>query len=155
LLEALYCCWPIKAKPMTRIAEILEIGRATVQRVRKRSCQKGLDHALTELPRPGATPRLDGRQEAYLVALACSDAPQGRPCWTLHLLANTLVQLHVVEGVSDETVRRVVKTTRLLPWLRTRVVHSQGWSRMCLAHGRAAGSVHAPLRRSVARCLQC
>jgi transposase len=114
LLEALACCWPIKAKPMTRIAETLEIGRATVQRVRKRYCQKGLDYALAELPRPGAKPRLDGRQEAYLVALACSDAPEGRTCWTLQLLANTLVQLHVVEGISDETVRRVLKKTRLL-----------------------------------------
>ena len=100
---------------MTRIAETLEIGRATVQRVRKRYCQKGLDYALTELPRPGAKPRLDGRQEAYLVALACSDAPEGRTCWTLQLLANKLVQLHVVEGVSDETVRRVLKKTSSSP----------------------------------------
>ncbi|MFL5691356.1 MAG: hypothetical protein ACJ795_06085 [Ktedonobacteraceae bacterium] len=62
------------------MAETLAIGQATVQRVRKRSCQKGLDHALNAWPRPGANPRLDGRQEASLVALACSDAPQGRPC---------------------------------------------------------------------------
>jgi transposase len=111
LLEAPFCCWQIKAKPMMRIAETLEIGRATVQRVRKRYCQKGLDHALNELPRPGAKPRLNGRQEAYLVALACSDAPEGRTCWTLQLLANKLVQLHVIENISDETVRRVLKKT--------------------------------------------
>jgi transposase len=115
-----------QGKTDDEIAQTLEIGRATVQRVRKRYSQKGLDSALAEFPRPGAKPRLDGRQEAYLVALACSDAPEGRTCWALQLLANKLVQLHVVEGVSDETVRRVVKTTRLLPWLRTRVVHSQG-----------------------------
>jgi transposase len=137
---------------MTRIAETLEIGRATVQRVRKRYCQRGLNHALTELPRPGAKPRLDGRQEAYLVALACSDAPEGRTCWTLQLLANKLVQLHVVEGVSDETVRRVLKK-RTQALVERRVVHSQGRSRICLAHGRATGSVHAALRRSVRRCL--
>ncbi len=100
-----------QGKTDDEIAETLEIGRATVQRVRKRYCQKGLDYALAELPRPGAKPRLDGRQEAYLVALACSDAPEGRTCWTLQLLANKLVQLHVVEGVSDETVRRVLKKT--------------------------------------------
>src|SRR5438270_8477408 len=98
-----------QGKTDDEIAETLEIGRATVQRVRKRYCQKGLDHALNELPRPGAKPRLDGRQAAYLVALACSDAPEGRTCWTLQLLANKLVQLHVVQGISDETVRRVLK----------------------------------------------
>jgi transposase len=68
-----------------------------------------LDYALTELPRPGAKPRLDGKQEAYLVALACSDAPDGRNNWTMQLLANKLVQLNVVEEISDETVRRVLK----------------------------------------------
>jgi transposase len=63
-----------QGKSDDEIAQTLEVGRATVQRIRKRFCQKGLDHALTELPRPGAKPRLDGKQEAYLVALACSDA---------------------------------------------------------------------------------
>ena len=104
-----------QGKTDDEIAETLEIGRATVQRVRKRYCQKGLDHALNELPRPGAKPRLDGRQAAYLVALACSDAPEGRTCWTLQLLAKKLVQLHVVEGISDETVRRVLKKTGVIP----------------------------------------
>jgi transposase len=93
------------------IAQTLEVGRATVQRIRKRYCQKGLDHALTELPRPGAPPRLNGKQEAYVVALACSDPPEGRTCWTLQLLAHQLVQLHLVENISYETVRRVLKKT--------------------------------------------
>ncbi|GLV56039.1 transposase [Dictyobacter sp. S3.2.2.5] len=97
------------------IAQTLEVGRATVQRVRKRYCQKGLAYALNELPRPGAKPRLDGRQEAYLIALACSDAPEGRTCWTLQLLANKLVELHIVEEISDETVRRVLKKTTSSP----------------------------------------
>jgi transposase len=95
------------------IAQTLEIGRATVQRIRKRYCQKGLDHALTELPRPGAAPRLNGKQEAYVVALACSDPPEGRICWTLQLLANQLVHLQIVEDISYETVRRVLKKTNL------------------------------------------
>jgi transposase len=93
------------------IAQTLEMGRATGQRVRKRYCQKGLDHALKELPRPGAKPRLDGRQAAYLVALACSDAPEGRTYWTMQLLANKLVQLDITQEISDETVRRVLKKT--------------------------------------------
>lgn len=104
-----------QGKSDDEIAQTLEIGRATVQRVRKRYCQKGLDFALNELPRPGAAPRLDGKQEAYLVALACSDAPEGRTCWTMQLLANKLVQLNVVEEISDETVRRVLKKTNSNP----------------------------------------
>jgi hypothetical protein len=90
---------------MMRIAETLEMGRATVQRVRKRFCQKELGHALIELPRPGAKPRLDGGQEAYVVAFACGDAYEERSCWTLQLLANTLVELHVIEGISGEHAR--------------------------------------------------
>ncbi|GHO47538.1 transposase [Ktedonospora formicarum] len=101
-----------QGKSDEEIAQTLEVGRATVQRVRKRYCQKGLDHALTELPRPGAKPRLDGKQEAYLVALACSDAPEGRTNWTMQLLAN-----------KDETVRRVLKK-RTQALAERRVVHS-------------------------------
>jgi transposase len=104
-----------QGKTDDEIAQTLEMGRATVQRVRKRYCQKGLDHALTELPRPGAKPRLGGKQEAYLVALTCSTAPEGRTCWTLQLLANKLVELHIVEEISDETVRRVLKKTNSSP----------------------------------------
>ncbi len=100
-----------QGKSDDEIAQTLEVGRATVQRVRKRYCQKGLEHALTELPRPGAKPRLAGKQEAYLVALACSEAPEGRTCWTMQLLANKLIQLNLVEEISDETVRRVLKKT--------------------------------------------
>src|SRR5438132_12159354 len=96
-----------QGKSDDEIAQTLEVGRATVQRVRKRYCQKGLDSALNELARPGAAPRLNGKQEAYLVALACSDAPEGRTCWTMQLLANKLVQLTIVEEISDETIRRV------------------------------------------------
>ncbi|GAC1407274.1 MAG: hypothetical protein NVSMB49_27140 [Ktedonobacteraceae bacterium] len=104
-----------QGKSDDEIAQTLEIGRATVQRVRKRYCQKGLAHALNELPRPGALPKLDGKQEAYLVALAWSDAPEGRTNGTLQLLANKLVQLHIVQDISDETVRRVLKKTNSNP----------------------------------------
>ncbi|GAC1407280.1 MAG: hypothetical protein NVSMB49_27160 [Ktedonobacteraceae bacterium] len=104
-----------QGKSDDEIAQTLEVGRATVQRVRKRYCQKGLEHALTELPRPGAKPRLAGKQEAYWVALACSEAPEGRTCWTMQLLANKLIQLNLVEEISDETVRRVLKKTNSSP----------------------------------------
>jgi transposase len=69
-----------------------------------------LPDALKEKSRPGKERRLDGKQEALLVALACSDAPEGREHWTMQLLADRLVQLGVVEqAISDETVRRTLK----------------------------------------------
>jgi len=69
----------------------------------------GLDKALNEDPRPGQRTRLDGRAEAHLVALACSKAPGGREHWTLRLLADKLVELGVVETISHETVRQILK----------------------------------------------
>ncbi len=91
------------------IIEALNTSRSTVERTRKRLVEGGLDKALHEDPRPGQRTRLDGRAEAHLVALACSDAPGGREHWPLRLLANKLVELGVVESISHETVRQVLK----------------------------------------------
>ncbi len=63
-------------------------------------------------PRSGAPPKLDGKREAMIVALACSDAPEGQARWTAKLLAGRAVELEVVESVSESTVRRVLKKTR-------------------------------------------
>jgi transposase len=96
----------------TAIAAALHIGIATVERIRKRFVAEGLDAALTERPRPGGQRKLDGKQEAFLIALACSTPPEGRQCWTMQLLAERLVAVQVVEAISDETVRRTLKKTR-------------------------------------------
>jgi transposase len=93
------------------IALRLNIGHATVERTRQRFVEEGLDAALSEKPRPGARRKLDGKQEAFLVALACSDPPEGRAKWTMQLLADRLVTLGVVETLSDETVRQRLKQT--------------------------------------------
>jgi transposase len=97
-----------------RVAEALGCGRRTVERVRQRLVEEGLDAALTHRPqcRPSRQPVLDGAAEARLIALACSEPPDGRAGWTLRLLADRLVELEVVEAVSYETVRRVLKKTR-------------------------------------------
>jgi transposase len=87
-------------------------SRSTVERVRKRFAQEGLDAALSDKPRSGAPAKLDGKQEAMIVALACSDAPEGHAHWTPRLLVNRAVELEVVESVSESTVRRVLKKTR-------------------------------------------
>jgi transposase len=93
------------------IAAALHVGIATVERVRKRFVEEGLDAALRERPRPGGQRKLDDKQEAFLIALACSTPPEGRTCWTMQLLAGKLVELRVVDAVSDETVRRTLKKT--------------------------------------------
>jgi transposase len=97
--------------PDRAIAAALHVGTATVERIRKRCVEEGLEAALTERPRPGGQRKLDGKQEAFLIALACSTPPGGRTCWTMQLLADQLVALQVVEAISDETVRRTLKKT--------------------------------------------
>ncbi len=91
------------------LAKALHVHVTTVERIRKRFVEGGLDGALDERPRPGAKRKLDLKQEAHLIALACSKAPEGRNCWTLRLLADQLVKLEIVEGVAHETVRQTLK----------------------------------------------
>jgi transposase len=93
------------------IAHSLQCGHATVERVRRRCVTDGLLAALQERPRPGAQPKLDGKREALLVALACSEPPTDRAEWTMQLLADKLVAIGAVDTISDETVRRVLKKT--------------------------------------------
>ena len=98
-----------------QVAVALEVGSATVGRIRQRFVEEGLEAALSEHPRPGKERLLDGKQEAYLVALACSKPPNGRRSWTMQLLAGRLVELKIVESISDETVRRTLKKGRSSP----------------------------------------
>jgi hypothetical protein len=97
-----------------RIAEAVEVSIDTVERVRRRFVECGLNVALGRKPqdRPSRERKLDGRGEARLIALACSAPPAGRVAWTLHLLADKLVELRVVDAISQETVRQVLKKTR-------------------------------------------
>jgi transposase len=97
-----------------RIAEALDCGVRTVERVRQRFVERGLEAALGRKPqdRPSRERKLDGRAEARLITLACSTPPDGRAAWTLQLLADKLIELRVVDSVCDETVRRVLKKTR-------------------------------------------
>ena len=96
-----------------RIAEALDCGLRTVERVRQRLVERGLEPALGRKPqdRPSRERKFDGAAEARLIALACSQPPAGRAAWTLRLLADKLVQLEVVPSVSHETVRQALKKT--------------------------------------------
>jgi transposase len=97
--------------PDAAIAAALHNGTATVARTRKRFVEAGLEAALQERPRPGGRRKLEGKEEALLIALACRTPPDGRKRWTMPWLADKLVKLKHVEAISDETVRRTLKKT--------------------------------------------
>ena len=94
------------------IARSLQIGSATVERVRRRCVEEGVEAALGRKERlRRRQKKLDGSGEAHLIALACSKPPEGRANWTLQLLADGLVEREIVESISSETVRRTLKKT--------------------------------------------
>lgn len=98
-----------------RICEAFLVSLPTVQRIRQRFVEEGMDVALgarSIRPRPYAR-KLDGEQEARLIALACSEAPEGHTRWTLRMLAGKMVALEYVDSLSHETVRQVLKKTKL------------------------------------------
>ena len=98
------------------IAQAVQAGRATVERVRKAFIEEGFEACLVPRQSRRQYPRkLDGDGEAHLVALACSPAPAGRSRWTLRLLADRMVQLDEVDQLSHETVRQVLKKTNSSP----------------------------------------
>lgn len=96
-----------------QIAEAFSCHRRTVENLRQRFVEQGLEAALERKKRahPPRERLLDGDAEAKLIALCCSQAPEGRSRWTLHLLADKLVELQIVETISHETVRQVLKKT--------------------------------------------
>jgi transposase len=98
------------------IARHVGVGDSTVYRTKRRFVLGGLKAALSEEPRPGAARKLSGKEEALLVATACSSPPAGRGRWTLELLANELVRLTEHEDLSRETVRRRLAENDLKPW---------------------------------------
>lgn len=102
-----------------QIQEALEVSASTMQRVRKSCVHYGVQEAI--LPQAASRVRrrrLDGTQEAHLIALVCGAPPEGSARWTLRLLASTLVELGYVESISHETVRQVLLANQLKPWIK-------------------------------------
>ena len=93
------------------IADALDVGTATVGRIRKRFVERGLEKALREQPGSGRLRKLSGKQEAHVIAVACSTPPEGHGRWTLRLLAGKVVELGFVSSISPETVRQLLKKT--------------------------------------------
>ena len=99
-----------------KVADAVEVSQPTVARVRRQYFEEGLEAALNRRPPKREYHRkLDGEQEARLVALACSQPPEGHARWSLRMLADRLVELQIVEDVSYQTVRRTLKKTRSSP----------------------------------------
>ena len=100
------------------IAEQLRMGVATLERLRRRFVEEGLEASLRERPRPGARPKLGPKQQAFVVALACTKPPEGRERWTMQLLADRVVELQIVPDITDEAIRRLLKRTSSSPGSR-------------------------------------
>src|SRR5215468_384629 len=98
------------------IATSVGVGGSTVYRVKRRFVLGNLELALREEPRPGAERKLSGKEEALLVATACSSPPEGRARWTLDLLAGEMVRLTEHDSLSGDTVRRRLAENDLKPW---------------------------------------
>ena len=100
-------------------ADRVGCGTATVKRVRKRFLEQGWEGAITDAPRPGRPKKLQSREEQQLIALACTDPPEGAARWTVRLLAK-----HADKGVSKATVQRILKDDGLKPWREKNVVRA-------------------------------
>lgn len=95
------------------IAQVLQINTKTVERVKQRFVEEGFESCIERKPYPNKGPiKADGDFEAHLVALSCSKAPKGYARWSLRLLADKMVELKYTDGISHETVRRVLKKTK-------------------------------------------
>ena len=98
-------------RKLKEIAEAMLTSIGTVSNIKRRYLEGGFEQGLYDRPRPGAKPKINGEVEAHLIALVCSDPPQGRERWTLRLLADKLVELELVETISHVAIRDALKKT--------------------------------------------
>jgi hypothetical protein len=127
----------------SRIASALTTGLATIARTRRQRVEEGFEAVLTRKHAPSSARQhiFDGAGEAKLVALACSEPPKGRARWTLRLLEDKVVELNIVDRVSDNTIGRTLKKPpQTAPETAIRY-SAQGQPGVCRGHGRCAGSL--------------
>jgi transposase len=94
------------------IASLLRCSTPSVYHTWRAYCERGLQQSLNEKARSGRPEKLVGKSKAHLIALACSEAPEGRACWTMQLLADRCITLELTDFLSDKTVRRTLKKTK-------------------------------------------
>ena len=122
-----------------QVAAALDISKGTVYRAKRRYAEEGLDGVLQDRVQANHFRKLDDKGEAHLIALACSPAPDGHDHWTLHLLADRVVELGLVESLSHETVRLRLKKKRPPAMAEAAVVHPQGRRGVRGSHGIRGG----------------
>jgi transposase len=113
-----------RGKTDEEIHDALDVSTRTVQRIREKYVSGSLDTALNEPPRPGQPKKLSPRQEAQIIAMACSTAPEGRSHWTLELLREEASKRGIVDNISTKPIRVLLKEHNLKPWKKKDVVHS-------------------------------
>ena len=104
-----------ESRAIQQVIDGAMVSQGTIYNLKKRYFSEGLNRALYEKPRPGAKPKIDGEVEAHLVALACSDPPEGYDRWSLRLLADRLVSLEIVDSISHVAVGEALKKMNLSP----------------------------------------
>ena len=114
-----------KGKTDEEIHDVLDMSTRTIERIREKYVIGGLDCALHELPRPGQPKKLTSSQEAQIIAIACSDAPEGRSHWTLELLRGETVKRGIVDEISTEPIRILLRRHDIKQWKKKDVVHSR------------------------------
>ena len=119
------------------ISEQIGIGLSTVARLRERYCTSGVDGALSEAARSGRPVTFTKDIETRIIAVACTNAPEGRCRWTMELLAEEARRQGIVSHISPPTVWAMLKEHDLKPWLKKNVVHSEAHSGVQGAHGRS------------------
>ena len=128
------------------VAEAVSVSAATVARARRRFVEEGLEAAINDRPRPGRGRKLSGLQEAHLVAITCSDAPEGHTNWTLQLLADKVVAMEFAGSISLEDGAPDTQKNELKTMEEERVVHPQGERGVRGPDGGCAGPVPRRLR---------
>ncbi len=110
----------------------------------RKYCCEGLEQAITDRKRKGRPTKLQGKQKAHLIALACSNLPEERRCWTMQLLAQKCIELNLIDFISDDTVSRVLKK-RDQALANKELVHPGNKRRVCLSNGRSFGLVRGAI----------
>lgn len=105
--------WLHKGKKTAEIEELLEVERTAIWRTKKNYLENGLDHAIKDNPRPGQPKKYNKKQVADIIALACSDPPEGRQRWTLELLAAEAKKSTGIETINRESIRLILKKTKV------------------------------------------
>jgi transposase len=102
-----------KGKTDEEISDALNVCLATIFNIRRRYCMAGLEHAISESARSGQPPKFEGKTMAKITAIACSRPPEGYARWSLRLLADHIIELDIVETISYQSVRNILKKTNL------------------------------------------